>query len=222
MIDATGLLKLERKVFASAARGSVNVALVLVHDILFAKGGIQAGDGPLKQAVLRHKTRLNAELTKLKVKRGARTKEDLAQHSDPRAAKIPRYARVNTLKTDLDAAILDLTSRGFSEGDTPKGTHFMRDKHVPNLLLFDPSSSLHLDPAYERGHIILQDKASCMPAIVLDPPSNDRTFVIDATAAPGNKTTLLAALMKNKGKVCVPAQSSSSSESSPMISAVRL
>lgn len=36
---------------------------------------------------------------------------------------------------------------------------------------------------------------------MLSPPPNDDTVVIDATAAPGNKTSHLSALMKGKGKV---------------------
>lgn len=63
---------------------SINLALVLVHDLLFVKG-IQAGDGPIKQAILRHKTRLQGELVKMKVKMGAKSNADLAQPEDPRA-----------------------------------------------------------------------------------------------------------------------------------------
>lgn len=59
----------------------------------------------------------------------------------------------------------------------------------------------HNDAQYKTGKIILQDKASCFPAIVLAPPSSEHTVVIDATAAPGNKTSHLSALMGGKGKV---------------------
>lgn len=77
---------------------------------------------------------------------------------------------------------------------------FARDEHVPDLLLFSPETRFHEDPVYHTGKIILQDKASCFPATVLAQDIGDGD-VIDATAAPGNKTSHLSALMNNKGKV---------------------
>lgn len=81
VIVAAKLLKEEKKITSRA------LALVLVHDLLLS-GGIQAGDGPIKQAILRHKTRLNGELQKIKIKRGAKSNSDLAQTSDPRAGTV--------------------------------------------------------------------------------------------------------------------------------------
>jgi len=78
---------------------------------------------------------------------------------------------------------------------------FVIDEHVPNLLAFHPSSIFHDDEAYQDGRLILQDKASCFPAFILSPPARETTVAIDATAAPGNKTTHLGAFMQNKGKV---------------------
>ena len=40
-------------------------------------------------------------------------------------------------------------------------------------------------------------QASCLPAFLLAPPPG--SHVIDACAAPGNKSTHLACLMKNNG-----------------------
>lgn len=76
-----------------------------------------------------------------------------------------------------------------------------RDEHVPNLLAFHPSTSFQGESSLDTGKVILQDKASCFPAIVLAPPAEDGACVIDATAAPGNKTTLLSSLMQGRGKV---------------------
>lgn len=78
---------------------------------------------------------------------------------------------------------------------------FAKDEHISDLLLFPPDTQFASDPLYHEGKIILQDKASCFPAFILAPHSREGTVVIDATAAPGNKTSHLCALMNNKGKV---------------------
>ncbi|KAF9532578.1 S-adenosyl-L-methionine-dependent methyltransferase [Crepidotus variabilis] len=195
VISKADLLKEERKV------SSVSLALVLVHDLLLARG-IQAGDGPIKQAILRHKTRLHGEFQKLKIKKGATSNEQLANVGDERAANIPRYVRVNSCLTTVDEAVKHFASRGFSVGDPLSSKKaYAKDEHVPNLLLFSPSISFQDDPFYQSGKIILQDKASCFPALVLSPLAADESLVIDATAAPGNKTSHLSALMQNKGKL---------------------
>ncbi len=81
VIDAAQLLKQEKKI------NSHNLALVLVHDLLLAKG-IQAGDGPIKQAVLRHRTRLNSEFQRVKIKRGVKSNDELTQSDDARAGEL--------------------------------------------------------------------------------------------------------------------------------------
>ncbi|KAJ3990152.1 S-adenosyl-L-methionine-dependent methyltransferase [Lentinula detonsa] len=198
IIDQANLMKEERKKLTS-----LNLALVLVHDVLFCNG-IQAGDGPIKQAVLRHKTRLHGELQKIKIKRGVKFDEDLAQNTDERAALIPRYVRINTLLWDIDEAIQHFVSKGFTlknilQISPTSKQDFARDEHIPSLLLFHPDVSFQEVDAYKSGKVILQDKASCFPAVVLDPPVSPNGAVIDATSAPGNKTSHLSALMCNAG-----------------------
>jgi putative methyltransferase len=142
-------------------------------------------------------------------------------------ARIPRYVRVNTTLWTTEEAIQFYESRGFlisgpfesrceayllpypSLLTLLRSKGFARDEHIPDLLLFPPQCQFHDDPSYKTGKIILQDKASCFPAIVLSPPAEDDSVVIDATAAPGNKTSHLSMLMCNKGKVCRLTASSS-------------
>ncbi|TEB34694.1 S-adenosyl-L-methionine-dependent methyltransferase [Coprinellus micaceus] len=200
VIQTSGLMKQERKV------NSINLALVLTHDLLLAKGGIQCGDGPLKAAILRHKTRLHGEFKRLAVKRGVASTSELAQTADERSAQIPRYVRVNTALWSAPQAIKYLEGVGFmlKESISSSAYHpkeFAKDAHIPDLLLFAPQTSFADEPAYQTGKLILQDKASCFPAAVLSPPASDDAVVIDATAAPGNKTSHLSALMRNKGKL---------------------
>lgn len=195
VIQKSQLLKQERKI------QSPNLALVLVHDLLLA-GGMQAGDGTIKQAILRHKTRLNAEFAQLKIKQGVVCNSDLVQEAAVKASKIPRYIRINTKLWTTNEAAEYFTNKGFSVGDPlESSTSFARDNHIPDLLVFPPQISFQDDSAYTAGKIILQDKASCFPAFVLSPPAHDKAVVIDATAAPGNKTSHLSTLMKGKGKL---------------------
>lgn len=96
------------------------------------------------------------------------------------------------------------SDRGVCFVDVFHRTGFAVDEHIPDLLLFAPQTTFHDDSSYKAGKVILQDKASCFPAVILAPPAKDDSFVIDATAAPGNKTSHLSALMQNKGKVSPP------------------
>ncbi|KAI9512987.1 S-adenosyl-L-methionine-dependent methyltransferase [Russula earlei] len=196
VISAANLLKDEKKIT------SQSLALVLVHDLLLS-GSIQAGDGPVKQAILRHKTRLRSEWQRVKIKRGAKTDAELAQVDDvqSQAAQIPRYVRVNSLKWSIDEAVMAFQKSGFDLGNPRDGRYFARDAHIENLLLFPRQAQLTDTPEFSDGRLIIQDKASCFPAIVLGPPAHPGCVIIDATAAPGNKTSHLSALMGNQGKI---------------------
>lgn len=52
---------------------------------------------------------------------------------------------------------------------------------------------------YQKGYIYLQSLSSMVPPIVLNPKEGEN--VLDLTAAPGSKTTQMAALMNGKGYI---------------------
>ena len=121
------------------------------------------------------------------------------------AVSISKYLRINTLRTNPDSVFKFLSSHGFIK-ELPVADRFAKDattyridRHIPNLLAFRSNTDFHNNQLYIDGHLIIQDKASCIPAQVLKPPLN--SVVIDACAAPGNKTSHLAALMQNTGKI---------------------
>ncbi|KAL2038888.1 hypothetical protein N7G274_008410 [Stereocaulon virgatum] len=119
----------------------------------------------------------------------------------------PRWVRVNTIKTSLDEQ-LRTTFAGYKHSSsleqlldvttsrTEKLLHI--DKHIPNLLALPPLTDVSKTPAYTNGLIIFQDKASCFPAYLLDVKPEDGNCM-DACAAPGNKTTHLAAIADQRG-----------------------
>ena len=194
------------------------MALLLVHDLLLAKKGIAASaTHPLRLAIERHKGRLQAEFTRSRLRRKCATVEELHHHLEQgetndredgslfgrKQLPCSRWVRINALKTTLEqqlestfaaydkvSALKDLTAIGGSS--TKK---LFVDTHVPDLIALSAQSDLTSSPAYRHGLLILQDKASCFPAYLLDPQPQDGDL-LDACAAPGNKTTHLAALAR--------------------------
>src|SRR6202043_121525 len=71
------------------------------------------------------------------------------------------------------------------------------DEHVPSLVAIPASIDLTKSEAYTTGAIIFQDKASCFPAYMLDPLPDDGD-IVDTCAAPGNKTSHLAAILSSR------------------------
>ncbi|KAI1810911.1 S-adenosyl-L-methionine-dependent methyltransferase [Poronia punctata] len=196
VIENSELLRHERKL-------TPLLALLLVHDFLLARKGIAlpATHG-LRTAIERHKARLAAELTRARLRRKATSLDALRQLvAVESAGEYPRWVRVNTLKTTVREQ-LDTTFKDFTQVDSVQevvkstGKSYHVDEHVPNLLALSPLFEITKTQAYTSGAVILQDKASCFPAYLLDPrPENGD--VIDSCAAPGNKTTHVAALVKS-------------------------
>ncbi|KAM9786183.1 28S rRNA (cytosine-C(5))-methyltransferase [Neosynchiropus ocellatus] len=199
IIESTKLLK--------QTKLRLHLALVLVFDLLMGQG-LKCG-GSWKAMMMKHRSRLQAALARIKIKHKVSRNEDLLPSSVQHSAEdqLPRYVRVNTLKTTVEDAVDYLKRDGFSfmgqacklEDLTLKNKSFVRDVHLPELLVFSPKTDFHDHFLYKAGHIILQDKASCLPAHLLQVPPG--SHVIDACAAPGNKTSHLAASMNNKGKL---------------------
>eukprot|EP00026_Physarum_polycephalum_P000494 Phypoly_transcript_00495.p1 GENE.Phypoly_transcript_00495~~Phypoly_transcript_00495.p1 ORF type:complete len:758 (+),score=172.41 Phypoly_transcript_00495:334-2607(+) len=117
---------------------------------------------------------------------------------------LPRYARVNTIKSNIKYVTNLFAKKGYSlvRGLTPKQyadmkpKQFCVDPDIPDLLVFAPGTNL-IGPEQSNYDIILQDKASCFSALALldlNQPTKPRG-VLDACAAPGNKTLHLAALL---------------------------
>lgn len=180
------------------------LSLLLLHDLLLARGGIALPQSHgLRASIERHKGRLTSEFTLARLRRKAPSvqalKEQIQKASAGEEARYPRWVRVNALLSSLEEQ-LETTFSQYARATTLREVvdssekRIYIDPHVPNLVAVTQGTDLTKTPAYSAGKIILQDKASCFPAYLLDPRCEDGD-VVDACAAPGNKTTHLAAIL---------------------------
>jgi 16S rRNA (cytosine967-C5)-methyltransferase len=103
--------------------------------------------------------------------------------------------RANTLVTD--AATL--------AGELPVSTH--GDPLLSEALVLDGPFDAHASPLWRAGAFIAQSRAAMRVGRVLDPEPGER--VLDLCAAPGGKSTHLAALMGGEGEVVAVERKSS-------------
>ncbi|XP_011864315.1 PREDICTED: probable 28S rRNA (cytosine-C(5))-methyltransferase [Vollenhovia emeryi] len=179
------------------------LARVLITELLWRKRCLKSRSKPVL-TVLAYEKRLREESKNLGCI------ETLAV--DKEKGQKPRYVRINTLLLSVEKAISLFQEDGWQL--LPKSTtyssylqslsqlskpHFIQDLHIPEMLVFPPSTPFHKHSSYENGELILQDKASCLPVHLLDPVSG--SVVLDMCAAPGMKATYVAAKLQNYGQV---------------------
>ncbi|KAJ2710585.1 hypothetical protein H4R19_003677 [Coemansia spiralis] len=185
--------------------------LLLAHDLLLTRGGLQhAGANPKLNAQFRqHAAQLRAELERIKQERGVTNDDDLVPAGLRDEVPTFRYVRVNLLAASVDEVVGHFERDGYRLIDAERdqlhsvlragSRSFIRDPDLHDVLAFAPGTDLHAHPLLASGGIVLQDKASCMPAHVVQPPPG--ATALDACAAPGNKTSHMASLMANQGQI---------------------
>jgi 16S rRNA (cytosine1407-C5)-methyltransferase len=99
--------------------------------------------------------------------------------------------RFNPLKHTIEFQRRLLKRQGFSFEDIEGLAQVAR--------VLDREHSIGRSLSHFAGHLYIQDLGSMLPVVVLDPKPGER--VLDMCAAPGSKTTHLAAVMGNRGLI---------------------
>jgi len=183
------------ELFVTEPRFNKHLAYVLINELFWGKQALP-GDSLPVQTVLKYKKRLKKCI-------------DMDGGVDGRTLcdTWPRYARINTLCINKEMMATQLEEEGWVEViyekkaldnkqflqkiSNLKEFQYLSDLHIANLLVFPPKSQLYNHRLVTEGSLMLQDKSSCFPVAALAPPVG--SSVLDACAAPGMKTSQLAA-----------------------------
>jgi 16S rRNA (cytosine967-C5)-methyltransferase len=105
------------------------------------------------------------------------------------AGPAPLWLRVNPLRTERAAFLAALGSAGIAAepGAQPQAVRLLDSVPIRDL------------PGYEQGWFTVQDQSAMAVALALGPAPGSE--VLDLCAAPGGKTTHLAELMGDRGRV---------------------
>lgn len=102
----------------------------------------------------------------------------------------PLTIRVNTLKTRRETLMKHLEKAGFHSVDIPG---------CPDGLTLSGEGNLLRSKLFQEGYFMLQDPASMLASSLLEAQAGE--CILDICAAPGGKSTHIAALASGKAKV---------------------
>ena len=104
----------------------------------------------------------------------------------------PTTFRANTLKTDVRALLVELRQANVKVERVAWYSLAFIAKNAAE-------AQLEALDAYREGRLYVQSLSSMLPPLVLQPQPGER--VLDLAAAPGSKTTQMAAMMGNQGYI---------------------
>lgn len=102
----------------------------------------------------------------------------------------PICLRTNSLKVKRRDLAAVLINRGVNLDPLGKWSKV-------GLVVYESQVPIGATPEYMAGHYMLQSASSFLPVMALAP--QEKETIVDMAAAPGGKTTYLAALLKNTG-----------------------
>lgn len=98
--------------------------------------------------------------------------------------------RVNKLKTTKESLIEKLKT---------KNIDVTEKSELDDFIILNKAKDIENMEEFKQGLFTVQDEAAGLTALILNPKENEE--VLDACSSPGGKTTYMAEIMKNKGKI---------------------
>ena len=106
--------------------------------------------------------------------------------------KRPTTLRANTLKITPEELQMELAASGIE-------VQSVQWNPLAFIVKNTPLKEVTEQPLYLKGALYVQGLSSMIPPLILEPQPGER--ILDLTAAPGSKTTQMAAMMGNSGEI---------------------
>lgn len=107
--------------------------------------------------------------------------------------------RVNTLKITKKELIKKLEEKDIEYKEINLEEMDLRGELAEDFLILNKVKNIENLDLFKNGYFTIQDISAGLTAKILNPKQGE--FVLDACSAPGGKTTYMAEIMKNKGKI---------------------
>jgi 16S rRNA (cytosine967-C5)-methyltransferase len=146
--------------------------------------------------------RANTLLTDAPTLARALASEGDVLHDATRGGVGPRAAAADSAAAEETTTGAPATRAAAPKNSSPGASAAVRtrpDPLIPEALVLEGRFDLHASPLWRQGAFVAQSRAAMLVARALAPLSGER--VLDLCAAPGNKSTHLAALMDGRGEV---------------------
>lgn len=121
----------------------------------------------------------------------------ILKRSKMETRKLFSYRTVSTIRLNPLAAKPEIIKEKLES----KGLDLKEVPWAPNTYIvknYDKSDLAGFEE-YKKGLFYIQNLSSILPVVLMDPQKG--STILDACAAPGSKTTLIAAMMENEGEI---------------------
>ena len=105
--------------------------------------------------------------------------------------------RVNTIKSNKEEIIEELEANKIEYEII--NNEIVKNVQSPTIFLLENDIEIRKTKIYEEGKIYIQNLSSMIPPLFLNP--KEQEDILDMAAAPGGKTTQIAAMSDNKANI---------------------